>query len=58
MKKGWFSELEIIKIHQKTNDQERSNNTLTGTSNINKQKQLIQNEAPTSENENPHPTKH
>ena len=30
-KKGWFSELEIIEIHQKINDQERSNNTLPGT---------------------------
>ena len=53
MKKGWFSELEIIEIHQKINDQERSNNTLPGTSNINKQKQPIQNEPPTSENGNP-----
>ena len=24
VKKGWFSELEIIDIHQKINDQERS----------------------------------
>ena len=38
MKKGWFTELVIIEIHQKINDQERSNNTLPGTSNINKQK--------------------
>ena len=51
MKKGWFSELEIIEIHQKINDQERRN-TLRDTSNINKQKQPIQNE-PTSENGNP-----
>ena len=55
MKKGWFSELEIIEIHQKINDQERRN-TLPDTPNI-KQKQPIQNE-PTSENGNPHPTKH
>ena len=34
------------------NDQEKSNNTLPGTSNINKQKQPIQNEPPTSENGN------
>ena len=54
MKKGWFSELEIIEIHQKINDQERRN-TLPDTLNINKQKQPIQNEA-TSENGNPHPT--
>ena len=53
MKKGWFSELEIIEIHQKINDQERGNNTLPGISNINKQKQPIQNEPPTSENGNP-----
>ena len=52
MKKGWFSELEIIEIHQKINDQERRN-TLPGTSNINKPKQSIQNEPPTSENSNP-----
>ena len=51
MKKGWFSELEIIEIHKKINDQERRN-TLPDTSNINKQKQPIQNE-PTSENSNP-----
>ena len=53
MKNGWFSELEIIEIHQKINDQERSNNTLPGTSNINNQKQPIENEPPTSENGNP-----
>ena len=51
MKKGWFSELEIIEIHQKINDQERRN-TLPDTSNINKQKQPIQNE-PTLDNGNP-----
>ena len=51
MKKSWFSELKITEIHQKINDQERRN-TLTDTSNINKQKQPIQNE-PTSENGNP-----
>ena len=50
MKKGWFSELEIIEIHQNINDQERRN-TLPDTPNINKQKQPIQNE-PTSENGN------
>ena len=50
MKKGWFSELEIIEIHQKINDQERRN-TLSDSPNINKQKQPIQNEL-TSENGN------
>ena len=53
MKKGRFSELEIIEIHQKINDQERRNTTLPGTSNINEQKPPIQNEPPTSENGNP-----
>ena len=37
MKKGWFSELEIIEIHQKINDQERRN-TLPDTAHINKWK--------------------
>ena len=51
MMKGWFSELEIVEIHQKINDQERRN-TLPDTPNINKQKQPTQNK-PTSENGNP-----
>ena len=51
MKKGRFSELEIIEMHQKINDQERRN-SLPDTSNINKQKQPIQNE-PTMENGKP-----
>ena len=50
MKKGWFSKLEIIEIHQKINDQERRN-TLPDTPNINKQKQPIRNET-TLENGN------
>ena len=45
-------ELEIFEIHQKINDQERRNTTLPDTSNINKQKQSIQNE-PTSEKGSP-----
>ena len=53
MKKGWFSELEIIEIHPKINDQERRNTILPGTSNIKKQKLPIQNEPQTSENGNP-----
>ena len=55
MKKGWFSELVITEIHEQINDQERSNHTLPGISNINKQKQKqpIQNEPPTSENGHP-----
>ena len=45
MKKGWFSELEIIEIHQKMNDQERSYSTLSNKNS--------QNEPPTSEKGNP-----
>ena len=52
IKKGWFSDLEILEIHQKINDQQGSNKTLPGTSNINKQTQPIRNEPPTSENGN------
>ena len=53
MKKGWFLELEIIETLQQINDQERSNYTLPGISNINKQKQPIENEPQGSENGNP-----
>ena len=49
IKKVWFSDLEIIEIHQKINDQQGCN-TVTDTLNINKQKQPNQNELPTSEN--------
>ena len=52
IKKGWFSDHEIIEIHQKINDHS-STNTLPGTSNINKQKQPIQKEQPAPENGNP-----
>ena len=52
IKKGLFSDLEIIEIHQKINNQQ-DNNTLPETSNINKQKQSNRNEPPTSENGNP-----
>ena len=52
IKKGWFSDLEIIEIDQEINDQQNSNDTLPDTSNINKQKQPIRKEPPTSENEN------
>ena len=52
IKKGWFSDLEILEIHQKINDQQSSDNTLPGTSNINKQKEPIRKEPPTSENKN------
>ena len=36
IKKGWFSDLEILEIHQKINDHQGSIDTLPGTSNINK----------------------
>ena len=49
IKKGWFSDLEIIEIHQKINDQQSGTNTLPGNY---KQKQPIRKEPPTSENEN------
>ena len=52
IKKDWFSDLEIIEIHQKINDQQSGTNTLPGTLNNNKQKQPIRKEPPTSENEN------
>ena len=51
IKKGLFSDREIIEIHQKINNQ-RGNNTVPVTSNINKQKQSNRNEPPTSENRN------
>ena len=42
-----------MEIHQTINDQWCSNNTLPDTSNINKQKQPVQKEPPTSENGDP-----
>ena len=35
---GWFSDIEIIEIHLKVNDQQSSDNTLADTSIINKKK--------------------
>ena len=52
IKKGWFSDVEIIEIQQKINDQ-RDNNSLPDTSNINIQKQPNRNEPTISENGNP-----
>ena len=49
IKKGWFSDLEILKIHQKTQMQD---NTIPNTSSGPNQKQHIRNELPTPENEN------
>ena len=50
IKKGWFSDLEILEIHQKTNKQDY--NTVPATSRVVKQKQPNRNELPTSENRN------
>ena len=48
IKKGWFSVLKILQIHQKAKTQDITiPNTLSGA----KQKQLIRNELPTLENE-------
>ena len=52
IKKGWFSDIEIIKIQKKINNQQ-SNNIVPDTSNINKQKQTNRNEPQTSKNGNP-----
>ena len=53
IKNGWFSDLEIIEIHQKINDQQSgTNNTLPSTLNNNKQIKLIRKEPLTSKNEN------
>ena len=50
IKKGWFSDLEILEMHQKINNQQGSN-TVPDTSNINNQKQFNWNES-TLENGN------
>ena len=56
IKKGWFSDLEILEIHQKINKQD-TNRTLD-TSRVDKQKQPNRNELPSSENGNAtHPSK-
>ena len=51
IQKGWFSDLEILEIHQKIN-YEQDTNTFTDTPRIDKQKQSNRNEQPTSENRN------
>ena len=51
IKKDWFSDLEIIEIHKKINNQQ-SNNTVPDTSSNNKKTQPNQKEPPTSENGN------
>ena len=50
IKKGSFSDLEILEIHQKTHKQ--NHNTVSVTSSGVKQKQSNERELPTSENEN------
>ena len=55
IKKGWFSDLEILAIHQKI-DNERDINTISDTPSIDKQEQSNRNELPTSENKH-HTTK-
>ena len=49
--KGWFSDLEIIEIHQKIKN-EQDNNTVPESSRIIKQKQPNRTELPISENGN------
>ena len=51
IRKCWFSDLEILEIHQKINNEQNSN-LVPNTSRINKQKQPNRNELPISENEN------
>ena len=51
IKEGWFSDLEILEIYQKINN-EQDSNTVSDTSRINKEKQPNRNEPPTSENGN------
>ena len=50
IKKGWFSDLETLEIHQKTNN-ELDSHTISDTS-IDKQEQSNRNELLTSENRN------
>ena len=49
--KGWFSDLEILKIHQKVSN-EQDSNTISDTPSINKQKQSNRNEPPSLEYRN------
>ena len=51
IKKGWFSDIEILEINQKINNEQYSN-IISDTSRINKQKMSNRNEPPTSENRN------
>ena len=51
IKKGWFSHLEILEIHQKMN-YEQDTNTISDTPRTDKQNQSNQNEPLISENRN------
>ena len=46
---GWFSDLQILEIHQKT---QKEDNTIPNTSSGTNKKQRTRNELPTLENEN------
>ena len=50
-KKGWFSDLKILEIHKKINN-EQDRNTISDMPSIKKPKQPNQNEPPTSEDRN------
>ena len=51
IKKGWFSDHDILEIHQETNNWKDSNTT-SDTPSMDKQEQFKRNEPPTSENRN------
>ena len=53
IKKVWFSGIEILEIHQKTNIED-DNNTISDTPIIDKQEQSNRNEPSTSELQTPH----
>ena len=48
---GWFFDLEILEIHQKTNN-EQDSNTISDTPSIDKQEQSNLNKPPTSKKRN------
>ena len=51
IKKGWFSDLEILEIHQKTNN-EQNTYTVSDTLGFDRHEQSSRNKPPTSENRN------
>ena len=56
IKKGWFSDLDILEIHQKINNKQ-GNYTVRDTSRFIKQKQPNRNELPSSEKKKRHTAK-